>query len=454
MNATNLIAPIFKPILKSILKYEFLHYWFKGGRMSTKSSFISIVLVLLMVLDPEFNCVCLRKVAETLRESVFNQINWAIDKLGLNAYFKTTLSPLKIEYHTGQAFYFRGCDDPRKIKSIKVKVGKLKAGWFEELDEFSGTKEVRKVTQSIIRGGDKFVMLYSFNPPPDAHNWVNYEVESPQENRLVHSSTYLDVPREWLGEEAIAEAELLKKFKPDDYDNEYLGLTSKSSLNVVKYWTEENEKPITYQQDIPIHITTDFNVDPMCWLIFHKTEDKLFYFDEIVIENTTTRECAEEFCNRYPNHQGKIIINGDASGTSRSTQSELHNYLLIRKTLERHGYTDIEFNLRPWNPRIKNRILAFNNRVLTNDGKRCILVDPNRCPKLLYNIKYLKYKEGTSTIDAPTASMIAKDRQLKFLVHSFDSASYPAEYYYPVVIEHQDEPQQPKTIIQQWKGQQ
>ena len=232
---TNLIIKKFRSIAYLIFTYTYLHFFFKGGRGSTKSSFIALILVVLMIQDKTFNAVCIRKVADTLQDSVYNQIIWAIEKLGLTAYFRFKTSPLQIIYKpTGQRFYFRGCDRAEKIKSIKCKIGYLKAVWFEELTEFSGMKEIRTVTQSIIRGISNILCFYSFNPPEDGKNWVNEEVEKPRKNRYVSHSTYLDVPSEWLGADFLQEAEELKEHKPDDYNNEYLGLTSKTTLNIVK----------------------------------------------------------------------------------------------------------------------------------------------------------------------------------------------------------------------------
>lgn len=425
----------FRPILKSILKYEFLHYWFKGGRGSTKSSFIAICLVVLMVIDKEFNAVCIRKVAETLQDSVYNQIIWAIELLGLSQYFKYKSSPLQIIYKpTGQRFYFRGCDRPEKIKSIKCKVGKLKAVWFEELTEFSGMKEVRTVTQSIVRGSDNILCFYSFNPPKDGKNWVNEEVERTRKNRFVSSSTYLDVPADWLGSNFLEEAEDLKEYKPDDYNNEYLGLTSKLTLNVVKNFNKSIQiRPINYNPDLDLHLTCDFNVDPMCWLMAHKTAEKVFYFDELAIENTYTRECIGEFIARYGDHRGKIIVNGDASGNYRSSTSEYTNYAIILQELYKHfGKDRVKLEIRDFNPPIINRINAFNQRVKTNKGIYNVYVDP-KCQKLIYNIDYLKFKAGTSKIETPTLAEILRDNDLKYLGHPFDAASYLVEYYWAII---------------------
>ena len=57
----------------------------------------------------------------------------------------------------------------------------------------------------------------------------------------------------------------------------------------------------------------------MCWALAHKDEENVYFFDEIVLENTSTQQCIEEFIRRFPKHKSEIIINGDASGDNRST---------------------------------------------------------------------------------------------------------------------------------------
>ena len=135
---------------------------------------------------------------------------------------------------------------------------------------------------------------------------------------------------------------------------------------------------------------------------------------------------------RYPNKEQEIIINGDASGDNRSTQSEFTNYATMRKLLKDAGYTNIKFQLRDYNPPILNRIAAFNARVKNAAGIRRLFVDPQKCKYLMKNINNLKYKEGTTIIDAPTINQIKQDRDKKFLLHIFDAASYLTEYYWRI----------------------
>ncbi|MEA4899313.1 MAG: phage terminase large subunit [Eubacteriales bacterium] len=221
---TSLIAPPFFPVHNDIKRGDHAEYWLKGGRGSTKSSFLSVEIILGMLRDPEANAIIYRKIADTLRESVYAQMLWAIDRLGVAQYFRAKVSPMEITYTpTGQRILFRGADDPGKSKSIKLREGYFKYLWFEELSEFAGIDDIRTIKASIIRGGGQAITLYSYNPPISARNWVNTEALVARDDRLVHHSDYTQVPAEWLGESFIAEAEALQEVNKRAYRHVYLG---------------------------------------------------------------------------------------------------------------------------------------------------------------------------------------------------------------------------------------
>lgn len=199
-------------------------YWLKGGRGSTKSSFISLVIVRGLLADPNANAIIYRKVGNTIKDSVYSQMLWAIDQLQLAPWFQAKVSPFELIYKpTGQRVLFRGADDPLKSKSIKLQHGYFRYLWFEELSEFRGMEDIRTIKQSVFRGVDRGITLYSYNPPKSAQNWVNAEALKSVTGRLVHHSTYLDVPKEWLKEAFISEAARLKESNERAYRNEYLG---------------------------------------------------------------------------------------------------------------------------------------------------------------------------------------------------------------------------------------
>lgn len=222
-----MIAPVFAPVLFDIREHKYTEYVFPGGRGSTKSSFVSVNIIDLIMANPDMHAVVMRQVADTLRGSVYQQMLWAIEALGLSDEFHATVSPMEItRKSTGQKIYFRGADDPGKIKSIKVPFGYIGVLWLEELDQFAGPEAVRKIEQSVIRGGDVAYIFKSFNPPKSASNWANKYIKIPKATRIVVWSNYTQVPAVWLGKPFIDEAEFLKKANPTAYENEYLGVAN------------------------------------------------------------------------------------------------------------------------------------------------------------------------------------------------------------------------------------
>ena len=216
---SDIIAPSLWEVHRAVRSGKYTHYLLDGGRGSTKSSEISIEIISGMMKDPNANAVVIRKVGVYLKDSVFEQLIWAIEKLGVSRFWKIKLSPLMLMYK-GQKILFRGADKPQKLKSTKVSKGYIRYVWYEELDEFPCKEDVDKINQSLLRGGSKFDVFYSFNPPKSPRNWVNAFALEQRSDLFVHKSNYLGVPPEWLGPQFIAEAEYLKLTNPERYRHE------------------------------------------------------------------------------------------------------------------------------------------------------------------------------------------------------------------------------------------
>jgi phage terminase large subunit len=222
-----LIAPDFLNVYRDIKAGLHSEYAMDGGRGSTKSSFISLVAPILMADNPDVHMLALRQVKDTLKQSVYSQLVWAISELGLSDQFKCTESPLEIVYlPTGQTIYFRGADDPTKIKSIKPPFGYIGILWFEEFDQFRGEEQLRNIVQSSLRGGDRAWRFESWNTPRTKNHWVHKYIAVPKPDRYYHHSTYLNVPREWTGKIFLDEAEHLKSVNFPAYEHEYLGIAN------------------------------------------------------------------------------------------------------------------------------------------------------------------------------------------------------------------------------------
>lgn len=218
-----LLPAAYIDIHRDIHAHTHTDYAFKGGRGSDKSSAISLEIPKLMLRDPLYNTVVIRKVFNTLRKSVFPRLRWSISMLGHAADFRFQFSPLEITYiPTGQKIYFLGLDDHEKIKSFTCEQGYAAIQWWEEYHQFS-PDDIRSVNQSLARGGSDFWRFYSWNPPRNKNHWINKWAAEDAGDRIVHHSTYLMVPVEWLGERFVKDAEELAEINELAYRHEYLG---------------------------------------------------------------------------------------------------------------------------------------------------------------------------------------------------------------------------------------
>lgn len=292
------IPDCFHWAIRDIRDKEHLEYVFKGGRGSTKSTTIAMTIVELMKNNHDIHAVVCRKVGNTIKDSVYNKIKWAIGKQEFTEEFDSKLSPMEITLKsTGQKIYFRGADDPDKIKSINPEFGYIGILWFEELDQFAGPEEIRKIEQSAIRGGNLAWIFKSFNPPKTMNNWANKYVLEPKENRIVHSSTYLDVPKEWLGQPFIDEAEHLKEVNPNAYEHEYMGIANGNGGNVFEYLEirDITDEEISRMDRVFAGVDYGWYPDAFCYLrtYYDSAREKIYLIDELYVNKWSNSKTAD-----------------------------------------------------------------------------------------------------------------------------------------------------------------
>lgn len=402
-----LIAPAFKKVFEDLVKEKHTHYWLKGGRGSTKSSFISIQIINGIMADKNANCVALRKVGQNLKDSVYEQLQWAISALGVDNLWQGKVSPLELIYiPTGQRIIFRGADKPKKIKSTKFRKGYCKYLWYEEVDEFNGMSEIRTINQSLMRGGDKFVVFYSFNPPKSQRNWTNIEMTEEREDKLVHHSTYLGVPKEWLGEQFIVEAEHLKNVNYESYAHEYLGEVTGTGGEVFTNITIRtiSDEEIRMFDCIARGIDWGYASDPFTYTVNHydRKRRRLYIFYEIYKVGLSNKKAYELI--KQENKNNKIVVCDSAEPKSIA---EMNSYGL-RVIGAKKGPDSVEYGIK-WLQDLEE-----------------IVIDPVRCPNTTrefngYELEKDKYGEfkadfpdkNNHTIDAVRYSRESDMRSIK-----------------------------------------
>lgn len=290
------IGSAFYDVAHDVFHHGHTHYDFSGGRGSLKSSTVSVLVPLLLINNPGTHALVLRKVANTIRDSVYAQYIWAIGELGMAAYWEAKVSPMELIYKpTGQKIMFRGADDPMKIKSIKVPFGYIAVTHFEEKDQFAGRAEIRTILQSTMRGGSKYWNFESYNPPISRDNWANKDSLEERADRLCHKSTYLQAPPEWLGEQFLAEAEHLKATDERAYQHEYLGIPVGTGGNVFDNLElrEITDEEMSHFDHIYQGVDYGWFPDPFAFIRLHydRARETIYLMDEIY-QNKLTNEAS------------------------------------------------------------------------------------------------------------------------------------------------------------------
>ena len=366
-----------------------MNYWLKGGRGSTKSSFISLAIVILLVAYPWANAVIVRKVSNTLRDSVYVQIEWAIAALGLQEFFLFYKSPMEIVYRpTGQRIVFKGLDDPLKMKGLKFVKGYGALIWFEELDQFANMEEVRNVLNSVRRGGDVFWCFYSYNPPKTPWSWVNREALAMEQrtDTLVHHSTYLDVIQdhlEWIGKPFVDEAEYVKERSEKMYRWEYLGEVTGTGGAVFENLVARevtDEEISTFERH---HYGVDFGWFPDPWR---------FIQTEWQPSNRRIIIYGEDSANKMlPVQQGEIIKKRLTFADRPGTPPYFHRTPVwcdsADDTSVRAYRTECGINAR-----FARKGGMRKQSYLWLAGLREIVIDPKRCPLTYEEFMLCEYK--------------------------------------------------------------
>ena len=376
------IASQFADINRAIDDRDYREFYLEGGRGSTKSSFISEKIIELLENNPRMCAVVLRKVKDTMKDSVFSQLEWAIDTLAesyphIKNDYKLTKSPLEItKISTGQKIYFRGADDYGKIKSLKTpKDMYVGITWYEEFDQFAGMNEVRKINQSLVRGGEDFIQFYSYNTPASSQHFVNIEKIIPKDSRLVHLSDYRTVPKKWLGQAFIDEADFLKEVNEKLYENEYLGLMTGVGGNVfenveLREITDDEINTFDY-----IYQGLDFGYfpDPLAWTkcCYSPTQRTLYIFDEFVVNRMSNADVWEHLKNDKGVTESDMII---ADSAEPKSIGDFRMYGSCMRGAEK-GAGSVEYSMK-W---------------LASLAK--IVIDPKRCPTSAQEFSTYEYEQ-------------------------------------------------------------
>lgn len=363
-----------------------------------------------------------------VRDTTLKMYFQHLDMLGVKYTYNKQESLITLP--NGSEIYFKHFDDPETFKSMTV--------GFIQMEECS---QIPRETFEDLHGrlrqpvrpewGDNFVYRFFGHTNPQGNKGWIYEFfkKNPRKNyRRVLAPTTENIhlaPNYIEGLRAI--------YDDESYAINVLGEDDNSTSNLVIKGFDSNaqvDESLNINEKFPIHLTCDFNVDPMCWYLAQDYNDTTYILYEIVLENTTTQDAAfrvAELLKKYKNH--KLIINGDASGQAITTKGA--DYHVLRNVLYGQGFQNIEMALSRKNPSIEWRLHCFNTRMKNSKGEHKIFIHP-QCIRLIYNFENLELKAGTNKPKLPSGKQIQRDSRLKYLGHPIDAVSYLVCYYHPI----------------------
>lgn len=387
IDLNKLIPKVYNEFIHNFFSENYTHYSLYGGRGSVKSSMGALLLVLVVLW---WGCaVAIRRYASSLRNSIYQECIAAIDRLGLGAYFVCTVSPLQITcILTGYTIYFRGLDDPQKIKSLKAGKGQFKFALFEECQEIEEESKIRSVVQTLGRGGEHCNILYIFNPPNIKSHWTNRILRTTTDYLYALHINYTDVPRAWLGAQFIAEAERLKSVDIDLYNHEYLGEVSGYKglvfKNIKDFQCVKSDYKVLYR-GLDFGFAKDG--DPCAYVVcgYSKEKKELYVVDEYYLENGTYPELARNILNE-----------------------NIHNFTVFCDSADSGGIKQLKIEgLKRATGCKKGKV---ENGVAWLRGLNGIYIDPIKCPHV-----YKEFTEYSFVLQKSTGDYVLSEKNNHFI---------------------------------------
>lgn len=341
INVSNFILSTFDKVFMAIVNNEYDEVVLGGGRISTKSQTVSEA-ILTGCMAHKASAACLVKYKNGIKDRLVDTFLSSLDILdreyqlqsggvltydedgeeeivggvenGISRYWKLKKSPyilIQLDAkgrETNSVIKFTGCDDPGKLKSFRTSSKKgFKYIWFEEATDFVGEFEINNIMDTL--GRKKSTIIFSYNPPQSATNWVNVYFGETKQTRLKHHSTYLDVLKEhpeWLSESIIRRIEHYKNTNYEYYRSNYLGEVVGTDGNVFKNVVALKHKDYD-ASEIFKGLDFGFTNDPSAYVewTYNKKEHAIYCHSEYVakgVDNATLANTIRE----YNKHNFKV----------------------------------------------------------------------------------------------------------------------------------------------------
>lgn len=318
------------------------------------------------------------------------------------------VSDLRITTVFGSDLWIVGMDRPERIEGVQwdggvfdessdIKPGAFdksvipaltwRDGWCWRIGvpkrQGVGASEFRKFCEKGLAGTD---------PDTAAFSWPSSDILTPEQ--LAYARANLD---------------------PKDYREQFEACWETAGGGIFHAFDRDrNVRPCAYRPNMPILVGSDFNVDPMAWVLAHRLGDRLDVFDELWLRDTNTPATLDKLAARYHDHKGGWEFYGDASGSARKSSASRSDYqhIMNHADFKRMGRS---LHYPYANPPVADRFAATNALCLNAAGERRLFID-SRCEHLIDDLEARYYKPRTKEAD-DTGTLGHITDALGYIVH-------------------------------------
>ncbi len=280
-----------------------------GGAGSGKSYSIAQKLLIYILTQNNCKILCIRKVARTLRHSMFAIFKHIIGEWQLTEYFKINKSDMVISCVLNDSvLIFQGLDDVEKIKSIHG----INHIWIEEASEIS--EDDLKQLNLRLRGKTKIrrQIILSFNPISELHWLKSYFFDNKVPDLYVLHSTYKD--NQFLDEEYKAEIEHLCNIDENFYRIYALGEWGVLEGLIYKAWNI-CDRPERWDE-IGYGLDFGYSSNQAALVRIYSVGEREKYIEELIYETGLTNQDLVERFQKIGVNKRDVIIADSAEPKS------------------------------------------------------------------------------------------------------------------------------------------
>jgi hypothetical protein len=322
-------------------------------------------------------------------------------------------SELMIKLASGSEIWVLGFDKPERFE------GSVWNGGI--LDEYADMKESVLGENVMPALRDTGGWLWLIGVPAGKNHYYDLSEYA----RMSNDPEWADYC--WLSKDVMSEAEVEKERARLDvrtFRQEYEGSFESYEGRAYLYYDATHHRVNQrFDENYPISITCDFNLDPCIWLIGQDKGGFISIQQEVKQSQTDIWKMCQELKERLGKllgrltHTQQIYIYGDYEhGQSRSVSATSSSWSILQDEFKQYN---CKFKLKG-HPRIVDRVNSVNSKLRSADGSVKIGIDTS-CIELCKDFEQV-------SMDMLTGSKTKAGQR----THASDALGYWINYEYPV----------------------